>query len=80
MKFKNPENDQIDEISELAWLWVFFFGVFYFLLKGVWTHAAGWLLLAPITAGISLFVYAYYAKDIMEKHYQGMGWIQVDGT
>ncbi len=80
MRYKNPSTDSIEEVSEFIWVWVLFFGVIYFLIKGVWNHALVWFLLAPITAGISMIAYAYYSREIMHKHYLDKGWNPIEET
>ncbi|MBF0261940.1 MAG: hypothetical protein HQL97_08930 [Magnetococcales bacterium] len=77
MRFMRPENTYMEEVSSLVWLWVFLFGVFYFVFKGVWRHAFLSLVLAVITAGFSWFVYPFFARTIMRNHYLRMGWVQV---
>src|SRR5208337_327025 len=44
MRFRNPSNGYTEKVSMFVWLWVLLFGGFYFIVKGVWTHAiAGFL-------------------------------------
>ena len=77
MKFKNPSNGYIEEISSCAWLWVLLFGCFYFVVKGVWRHALVGFFCALLTYGISWFVYPFFASSIIRKHYLRKGWIEL---
>lgn len=79
MKFQNPSNGYVEEVSSVAWLWVLLFGVIYFAVKGVWTHAFAGLFLAIITGGISWLIYPFFASGIMRKHYLKRGWVEVAG-
>lgn len=77
MKFKNPSNGYIEEVSDnVGWI-VLFFGPFYFAVKGVWTHCAASLIIAFCTGGISWLIYPFFAKSIMENHYLKNGWKNV---
>ena len=79
MKFKNPLNNYIEEISPVTWLFVLLFGCIYFAIKGVWSHAFAGFLLALFTAGISWLIYPFFANEIMRKHYLRKGWIEIKG-
>lgn len=76
MKFKNPTNGYVEEVSSPG-LWVLLFGFIYFAVKGVWTHAVAGLVLACFTFGISWLIYPFFASDIMRKHYLKQGWAEV---
>lgn len=76
MKFRNPSNNHVEEVSSPG-LWVFLFGCFYFMLKGVWGHAFLSFVLALFTVGLSWIVYPFLAAGIMRKHYLKLGWIEV---
>ncbi|WP_321403850.1 DUF2628 domain-containing protein [Maridesulfovibrio sp.] len=74
MKFKNPSNGYVEEVSDnVGWI-VLLFGPFYFAVKGVWTHCAASLIIAFCTGGISWLIYPFFAKSIMENHYLKNGW------
>jgi len=78
MKFKNPSNGYVEEISHPG-LWCFLFGSLYFLVKGLWGHALVSLALAICTFGISWFIiYPFFAKEIFKKHYMRAGWQEID--
>jgi len=77
MKFQNPSTGAIQEVSSMAWLWVFLFGFVYFAVKGVWWHVLGWILFAIVTLGLSLLIYPIFANDIMRKHYLSKGWVEL---
>ena len=59
MKFRNPSNGYTEKVSMFVWLWVLLFGGFYFIVKGVWTHAIAGFLLAFPTCGISWLIYPF---------------------
>jgi hypothetical protein len=75
--FQNPENEHVEGVSPLSWLWCLLFGTFYFALHGVWRHAAISLALAIITAGISWVIYPFFAYKAMRNHYLRIGWKEV---
>ena len=79
MRFRNPANGYVEEVSGVAWLWVLLFGCIYFAVKGVWTHAIAGFLLACFTLGLSWLIYPFFASGIMHKHYMRQGWRQVRG-
>ena len=67
--FKNPSNNYIVEVPKLAWLWVFLWAPIYFSIKGIWSHALISIVLAICTMTISTFIYPFFAKSILKKHY-----------
>lgn len=71
--FRHPKSGQQTDIDR-AWLWTLLFGVIYFAIKGVWTHAIASLLLAFGTAGISWLIYPVFAKKIVRNHLLVKGW------
>lgn len=77
LQFKNAMNGHIEVVPNRAWLWVLLFGGLYFLVKGVWTHAAVSFVAAFFTFGASWLVYPFFAKRIMTSHYLRNGWIPV---
>lgn len=77
MKFNNPANDYIEEVSVIAWFWILLFDPFYFAFKGMWGHAIGSVILAALTAGISWLICPFFAKSIMRKYYLRYGWIEI---
>lgn len=74
MYFQNRENGYIEKVSSPGF-WTLLFGPFYFLTKGVWTHAIAALLLFPMTIGISWLIYPLYASKAVELHFLRGGWI-----
>lgn len=74
MKFKNPQNDYVEEVSDDTWLWALLFGGFYFAYKGIWIHFIIGLILAIMTFGVSWFIYPLFARSIVIAHYQKSGW------
>lgn len=77
MKFKNPQNDYVEEVSDDTWLWALLFGGFYFAYKGIWIHFIIGLILAFVTFGVSWFIYPLFARSIVISHYQKSGWQEV---
>lgn len=75
--FKNPNNDYVEEVSGLSWLWVLLFGTLYFAVKGIWKHVFISLILAILTLGLAWLIYPFFAKGILEKHYLVKGWKEV---
>ena len=72
--FENPRTSTETSIKNAATL-TFFFGFFYFAVKGVWTHAVVGAVLAFITVGISWFIYPAFAQGILRRHLLETGWI-----
>jgi hypothetical protein len=75
--FVNPSTGHRREITSAAWLGALFFGIFYFMYRGVWRHvliqvvlilifavALGPAALIPTT--IMWIVYVFLANDIVE--------------
>lgn len=78
MRFENPQNGHIEAAGSPG-LWALLFGCFYFLSKGVWTHAVLSLLLALPTYGASWLIYPFFATQIVRSHYLRRGWKQISG-
>jgi hypothetical protein len=76
-RFRNPMNGYEESVG-LSWLWCLLFGFLYFAVKGVWTHAVVSFALAFLTAGLSWFIYPFFAKGIVEKSYLQKGWVRVE--
>ncbi|MCX6908226.1 MAG: hypothetical protein NTY01_09310 [Verrucomicrobia bacterium] len=77
MAFRNPVNGY-QETADNPWLGALCFGPFYFMIKGVWTHAILGAVLALASGGLSwLFVYPFCANGIVKRHYLRKGWTQV---
>lgn len=76
MKFRNPANGYVEEVSSPA-LWVLLFGCFYFAVKGVWAHFVVGFIVAAFTFGFSWLVYPFFASNIMRSHYLRKGWVEV---
>lgn len=72
----NPMNGRRERVGNPFW-GVLFGGSFYFAIKGVWTHAVVSFILAVITFGFSWLVYPFFARSIMETHYERSGWRRV---
>jgi len=78
-KFRNPQNDHIEDISSLAWLWTLLFGALYLAVKGVWSHFVVGIFLAILTMGLSWLIYPFFAKRILRHHYLKQGYQIVSG-
>lgn len=76
MIFKNKENDYVEEASA-PWLWVLVFGMFYFMFKGIWSHAVIGFILGFMTFGVSWLIYPFFANGIVRKHYLHKGWVEL---
>lgn len=51
----------------LTWLWCFLFGPLFFLSKGIWLHAALSFIAASCTFGLSIFIYPFFARGIVDR-------------
>jgi hypothetical protein len=77
--FRNPSNGYVVKATgDFTWLWAFLFGPFYFGFKGLWGHSALWVLAAFVTIGWSLLIYPFFAKSLVAKRYQELGWERSD--
>ena len=76
MKFQNPQNGYIEEVSYPG-VWTFFFGVIYFAIKGVWRHVFLGFVAAMLTFGISWLIYPFFAAELVRDSYLRKGWIEV---
>lgn len=74
--FSNPATGEQLTILN-AGLWTFLFGPFYFMLRGVWSHAAISLVVAIVTYGVSWLAYPFFAQGILRKHLISKGWIAI---
>ena len=72
--FKNPENGNIETITRKDFYWCLLFGFLYFIKKRIWFHAIVSLLLASLTYGLSLLIYPFFVKSILQKEYLKRGW------
>lgn len=91
MKFENPSNGYIEEVSDYAPLWVFLFGIFYLAYKGLWSHVLIWISVFLVSLTISTqamlalgaIMYLAYIIDIkhlLEKKYSRKGWLKIGKT
>ncbi len=76
MQFKNPTTSEIVEINHPATA-VLLFGPVYFFYRRIWIHGVICLALMGITWGISNIFYAYFATDIIKKHFDNLGWKRI---
>lgn len=75
-RFRNPANGHI-ESAEHAFILCLLFGTFYFLAKGIMTHAILSALLAIMTFGVSWLIYPLFAPRIVATNYLRRGWLPV---
>lgn len=77
-RFQNPANGYVEHSnSPVSWLWVLLFGPFYFIARGIWTHAIISLVAAIVTVGLSWLVYPFAVYAITNNHYRRQGWVQL---
>lgn len=88
MKFRNPQNDYIEEKSN-AWLWTLLFGGLYFLSNEMWGPGVLWCALGlglHLSSGISgtiflifvSIVFAIFSEKLVRTSYLRKGWIEVN--
>ena len=73
-KFKNPENGNIETITRKDFYWCLLFGFLYFVKKKIWFHAVVSFALSMVTYGISVLIYPFFLKSILQKEYLKRGW------
>lgn len=94
MKFRNPQNDHVEQgWTALSWLWCFLFGPLYLAARNLWGAAAVTFLLnsaasyvaftGSFPVGISLlccinFVAAVLLRAMVKKYYLHRGWRVVE--
>lgn len=87
--YRNPSNGYAESVSGLSVLWAMLFGMFWWMVKGLWPHALIQFVLALALigtmgpAGIMLvwivqFAYAFAAPSALGKAYLRKGW-RIDG-
>ena len=73
-QFANPSNGHVETSSgSFSWLWVFLFGIIYFLVKGNFKHAA----VCFFTFGLAQLVYPFMIKSVNANWYLNNGWKEV---
>ncbi|WP_158592196.1 DUF2628 domain-containing protein [Noviherbaspirillum sedimenti] len=87
--FENPANKHREEVDSGASIAVFFFGVLYLAIKGLWGHVFIWLVIVvPMTIatggpGLILFlplasiIYAAIIQGIVSNSYLKKGWMEL---
>lgn len=80
IRFKNPKNNRVELVPSKmgAFFLMFLFGFFYLAYRGLWRHVGGAILAAIFTGGVSWFIFAIYAHQIITEHYKKTGWIQLN--
>lgn len=78
MRFKHPTSGWEEKISNHCWLWALLFGPFYFAYMRMWMYLCIYLVLAAATGGVSTFIYPFFAKKSVMRHYmRRLGWVMV---
>ena len=72
--FKNLENGNIEAITRKDFYWCLLFGFLYFVKKKMWFHAVLSFVLSIGTYGISILIYPFFVKSILQKEYVKKGW------
>ena len=72
--FKNPENGNIESISNKDFYWCLLFGFLYFIKKKIWFHALVSFVLSMGSYGISILIYPFFVKSILKKEYLKKDW------
>ena len=72
--FKNPENGNLEIITRKDFYWCLLFGFLYFIKKKIWFHAVVSFALSMVTYGISVLIYPFFLKPILQKEYLKRGW------
>ena len=72
--FKNPANGNIEAITRKDFYWCLLFGFLYFVKKKMWFHAVLSFVLSIGTYGISILIYPFFVKSILQKEYVKKGW------
>ncbi len=52
----------------------------YFAFKGIWWYAIVSAVLVVLAGGIAWFMYPFFAKSIIGKHYLRGGWIEIENN
>lgn len=82
MKFKNPQNDYVED-SAWPFVCALLFGPLYFLFKGIYRHfflslivilVTSWTIVVPVLTWI---VYAFASPSIVAEFYLRKGWVEV---
>lgn len=72
--FREPATGRTVSIANAGW-WTLLFGCFYFLARGIYTHALISFGAAFITAGISWLIYPFFAQGVVRDHMIRQGWL-----
>jgi hypothetical protein len=65
--------------TSLSWLWCLLFGPLFFLMKGCYRHAILSIIAVPLTGGLSLLIYPWFAAGIVNRTYLRDGtWFPVN--
>jgi hypothetical protein len=77
MKFRNPANNYIENIS-YPMLACLLFGPLYFVYHGAWRHVLVGLCLGVCTLGLSWLLYPFFARRALYESYMRAGWQSVN--
>jgi len=73
--YKHPLNGHRVKVGSLGpFLGALVFGALYFLYKGSVKHFFLYILLAPLTLGLSMLLYPFKARAILERMYLEKGY------
>jgi hypothetical protein len=87
--FRHPINGYEEKISWEAEFWVFLFGGWYLLYKGLWKHFLVWCLVLspfaciwlPLAFFVSWFIlgpiYMFTVRGLLRQSYLQAGWVPV---
>ena len=77
MKMKKMTATKEGETKNLnyVWLWCMIFGMWYFLYNSAWKWALIYTLIFLVTFGYSAFIFPFFARSIMRKHFESDGWV-----
>ena len=86
--FKDPESEQVEEVSAFQVLAILFLGVIYLLFAGLWRHLLIWvaaigigIFAGPPWAAIPVLglplVYCFLIRKIVADEYLKKGWVEV---
>jgi hypothetical protein len=77
--FENPANGYRVKVDTFtAWLWTSIFGPFFFLFRGNILHFFLWFLVGGISAGAGIFIYPFFAANILRRTYYERGYRVVE--
>lgn len=77
-RYQHPLNQHTIRIGYIGpFFWSLLFGALYFLVKGIYKHFFLYVILAFFTIGISMLIYPFRARKIVERHYLEKGYERI---